>query len=340
MPNTNKHTQFLLALVALVALSVTVLAADPGLAYPAESEASNDKAGSLLVYNIYTSSVSAPNLEDTQIDITNTNTVSPAVLHLFFVEGATCSVSDAFVCLTPNQTASFLTSDIDPGVTGYLIVVAVDTATGCPRSFNFLIGDEFVRFTTGHRANLNAVAFSALYDGVLPDCGDDSATARIVFDGVTGYNSLPQVLALDNIPDRASGNSTLLILNRIGGDLATGAETLGSIFGILYDDVSNAFSFTTTAGSCQFRGLLTNNFPRTTPRFEQVIRAGRSGWMKLWLSSGAGLLGAVINRNPTAESAANAFNGGHNLHKLTLVEDPSKGMSSYTLPVFPPNCSF
>jgi hypothetical protein len=146
-------------------------------------------------------------------------------------------------------------------------------------------------------------------------------------------------LALDNLPDRASGNNTMLILNRIGGDLTTKADTLGSIFGILYDDAANSFSFTASAGSCQFRNSLTNNFPRTAPRLEQVIPAGRCGWIKLWLSSDAGLLGAMINLNPNADGAANAFNGGHNLHKLTVTTNTDDGLNTYIIPIFPSNCA-
>jgi uncharacterized repeat protein (TIGR01451 family) len=314
--------------------SVNALAG-PGQPYPSQSGASDDKAGSLLIYNIYRSSAASPEHENTRINLTNTNPSSDIVVHLFFVDGEACSVADAFICLTPNQTTTFLASEIDPGVTGYLVAIAVDGVTGCPRSFNFLIGDEFVRFSSGHRANLGAVAFAALYDGVLPECDDKSITATIAFNGTTGYNSLPRALALDNIPDRASGNDTMLILNRISGDLTTRANTLEAIFGILYNDTENAFSFTVAAGSCQFRSSLTNNFPRTTPRVEQIIPDGRSGWMKLWLSSDAGLLGAVINLNRNANSSPNAFNGGHNLRKLTLA---SGSLDTYTIPVFPPNC--
>ncbi len=339
MQTTHKRTNSLLALAALVILSVTALAADPGQAYPPQSEASDDKAGSLLIYNIYSSNAVSRSLEDTRINITNTSTGSPAFVHLFFVEGATCSVSDSYVCLTEAQTASFLTSDIDPGVAGYLIAVAVDGVTGCPRSFNFLIGDLLARFSTGHKVNLGAVAFSALYDGVLPGCNGNSATATIVFNGTTDYNVLPRALAFDNIPARASANDTLLILNRIGGDLASKADTLGSIFGILYDDASKASSFSFTAGSCQFRSSLTNSFPRTTPRIDQLIPAGRSGWMKLWLSSEAGLLGAMIIWNPNVDADADAFNGGHNLHRLTAATNAGNGLNTFTMPVFPPNCS-
>jgi hypothetical protein len=143
----------------------------------------------------------------------------------------------------------------------------------------------------------------------------------------------PRVLALDNIPDRTSGNDTLLVINRIGGNLGTGAQTLSAIFGILYDDAENAFSFSFATGACQFRSSLSNNFPRTTPRFETVIPAGRSGWMKLWGAVDIGLLGVAINFNPNAGGSSSAFNQGHNLHKLRLTSSVS-----LTIPIFSPGC--
>jgi hypothetical protein len=78
---------------------------------------------------------------------------------------------------------------------------------------------------------------------------------------------------------------------------------------------------------------LSNTFPRTTPRFESVIPAGRSGWLKIWSQSDIGILGAMINANANAGAQANAFAGGHNLHKLTLSTT-----NSYTIPIFPPSC--
>jgi hypothetical protein len=202
---------------------------------------------------------------------------------------------------------------------------------GCPTNFNYLIGDEYVKFSTGHAANLGAEAFSALAGG-LPFCNANSTTATLAFDGVS-YSSSPRALALDNIPDRASGNDTLLIVNRFGGNLATGAATLTSVFGILYDDAETGVSFTFNPGLCQFRSSLSNSFPRTTPRFETFIQAGRSGWMRLWSANDQGILGAAINANPNASSAAGAFNQGHNLHKLTLTTS-----MVLTIPIFPPSC--
>ena len=302
----------------------------PGGVLPATSEVSGQKPGSVLIYNVYTSSVASPNSQNTRINLTNTDTARSAFVKLFFVDGASCSVADNVICLTPNQTTSFLASDIDPGTTGYIVAVAVDSR-GCPTNFNNLIGDAYVKFSSGHAANLAAEAVSALAGG-LPPCNENSVTAQLNFDGVS-YNRIPRVLALDNIAARADGNDTLLILNRIGGNLATGAATLTSIFGVFYNDTETGVSFTFNPNLCQFRSSVTNNFPRITPRFEQFVQAGRSGWLKLYSTNDQGILGAAINFNPNAASAAGAFNQGHNLHKLTLTSG-----ASYIIPIIPPNC--
>ncbi|MDX2042997.1 MAG: HYR domain-containing protein, partial [Acidobacteriota bacterium] len=276
--------------------SITCPAVGPGGILPATSEASDQKAGSVLIYNVYTSSTD-PTKQNTRINITNVHLTRSAFVHLFFVaEG--CAIADSYICLTGNQTASFLASDLDPGTTGYLVAVAVDGIRGCPISFNYLIGDEYVKFNSGHAANLGAIAFSQIAGG-LPACDGNSVTAQLNFDG-TSYNRTPATLALSNVGSRADGNDTLLILNRIGGNLGIGASSLGTLFGILYDDAENALSFNVTGG-CQLRSSLSNNFPRTTPRFETFIPAGRTGWLKVFNQTGAiGMTGAAINFNANA----------------------------------------
>ncbi len=302
----------------------------PGSLPRTTSPANDQSAGSVLIYNIYTSSTDS-NRQNTRLSITNIEPVRTAFVHLFFVDGATCSVADSFICLTPNQTATFLASDLDPGTSGYLVAVAVDRK-GCPVNFNYLIGDEYVKLASGHAANLGAEAVTAIAGG-LPSCNENSTTAVLAFDGMS-YSVLPHVVALDNIPARADGNDTLLILNRIGGSLATGAATLTSIFGVLYDDAETALSFSFTPGTCQFRSVLSAGFPRTAPRFDSHIPAGRSGWMKLSISGGtAGMTGAVINFNANAGASAGAFNQGHNLHVLT-----NTNAATYTIPILPPSC--
>ena len=310
-------------------LTVNCPSSHPGTIPPATAEASDQKPGSVLIYNIYTSGSTSGNTQNTRINITNSHPTLPAFVHLFFVaEG--CSVADSYLCLTANQTASFLASDLDPGTTGYLVAVAVNSI-GCPTSFNYLIGDEYVKFATGHAANLGAIALSALAGG-RPACDSTSVIATLNFDGVS-YNRVPATLALDNVGSRADGNDMLLILNRIGGNLGIGASSLGTLFGILYDDSENALSFNVTGG-CQLRSLLTNNFPRTAPRFETFIPAGRTGWLRIYSQTGAiGMTGSAINFNANSVSSAGAFNQGHNLHALTL-----NATSSYVFPVFPPSC--
>lgn len=310
-------------------LTVNCPAPGPGGVFPSGAETSDQKAGSILIYNVFTSGATSGNSQNTRINITNTHMALPSYVHLFFI-AENCGVADSYICLTANQTASFLANDLDPGTTGYIVAVATNNI-GCPINFNYLIGDEYVKFTTGHAANLAAQAFSALPGG-LPPCDGNTVITSLNFDGVS-YNRAPATLALDNIGSRADGNDTLLILNRVGGNLGLGTSTLGTLFGILYNDAENAVSFSVN-GSCQLRSSLSNNLPRTTPRFDSFIPAGRTGWLKIYEQTGGlGITGAAINFNPNASASAGAFNQGHNLHVLTLTS----GMS-YILPVFPPNC--
>ncbi|HQR31801.1 MAG TPA: DUF11 domain-containing protein [Blastocatellia bacterium] len=317
----------------------------PGQCHPPGSQISDDKPGSILFYGLYTSAATSNDPQNnSRVSLTNTNSQLGVAVHLFFVDGASCSVADAFLCLTPNQTATFLMSDVDPGITGYIVAIAVDgpagTAdgnnTGCPVSFNYLIGSVFVKMTMSPRreAELAAESCASEFGSPVPGCNPNSSTAAINFNGIPGqgYNRLPRVLASSSIPARADGNSTLLVINRIGGNLGTGAAALGTLFGILYDDAENSASFS-LSGSCQIRGELTNNFPRTTPRFENFIPAGRTGWLKVWGENDIGLIGATINQNRNANAVANAFDGGHNMHKLTLA-----GSVTLTVPIFPPSC--
>ncbi len=285
---------------------------------------------SVLIFPIYTSNASNPASQNTRINLTNFHASKGVNLHLFMVDGESCSVAGANICLTANQTASVLASDLDPGTTGYLMAVAVD-ALGCPINFNFLGGDAYTKFDSGHRGNLTAQGVSALAGG-LPACDANSSIATLRFDGVS-YGALPRTVALSSIGSRADGNRPLLILDRVGGNLSNSAERLGPIFGLLYDDAEKAYSFSFNPNTCQFRSELGGSFPRTTPRMDTVIGAGRNGWLKFYASPDAALIGGAFNFNDNAASQPGAFNGGHGLHTLTTTNT-----ASVTIPVFPPTC--
>lgn len=311
---------------ATSSISTTCQSLGPGEVH-SPSQVSDQKAGSILVYPIYSSSVGV-NSQNARINITNIHQNLSAFIHIFFVAD-TCAISDAYICLTANQTASFLASDLDPGTTGYLVAIAVDGATGCPINFNYLIGDEYVKFTSGHAANLGAEAISAIAGGLAP-CGN-AEFVELKFDGLS-YNLLPTTLALGNLGARADGNETMLVVNAFGGDMRVSPATLGALFGVLYDDAENGFSFTISSGACQFRAIINSTTPRTTPRLDQVIPAGRTGWMRFWHRTGQAIFGAAINFNSSI-GAPGAFTGGHNLHKLTLVNS-----ARMVVPVLPPSC--
>lgn len=325
------------AIIWLVVCGGAAQGADPGTVPPSDTGFSDQKAGSVLVYTVYTSSATALGEQNTRINITNNSTASAAFIHLYYIVGATGNVGDAFICLTATQTASFLASDIDPGTTGYLVAVVVDGVNGCPMSFNSLTGDEYVKFASGHLGQLNAVALAAGFSGLMPGCSASSVTATLVFNGSsTGYDQLPRVLVADKVLCPAESNNSLFFLMRLGGNFSLslgGVSAIGALTGFLYDDAGNQYPFNLTTSSRLFQASLSDSFPMTTPSLSAIVPPSRRGWMKIYSTADVGLLGAVINFNPNAVTIRAAFNGGQSLHALTLSTS-----NSIIVPVFPPSC--
>ncbi len=297
----------------------------PGDPYPGtpNSLSSDQRPGSILIFPYYTSDATGATQHDTRFSITNTDSFLPAYLHMFFVDGNSCSVADNFICLTPSQTVSFLASDLDPGVPGYLIVIAVDK-NGCPTNFNRLIGESYIKQPPGFVANLGAVAVPAI-DVTACDISETFTTINL--DGKQ-YNRLGRVLAFDNIPSVTDGNTTMVVLNSIGGNLGETARNIGPLFGLLFDDQETGFSFSLNPAVCQLRATFGASFPRSAPRFTEVIPSGHSGWIKLGLQNEGAMVGVMLN----ASSNTSGYRGGHNLHMLTL------GNTNLTIPIIAPPC--
>jgi hypothetical protein len=267
-----------------------------------------------LIYPLYSSRIADPAREDSRITLTNLDSTRHISVRLFFIPDDAAATADSFICLKPNQTTAILASAFDPNITGYVIALAVDPQTGCPINFNFLIGDVFVKLSSGHQANLRAESFAALVERPAI-CEIGNSTAEIKFDGIH-YQALPKVLAASHIPSPPDGNLTLLVIDRLGGNLSVAPDAPWQIIGVLFDDLEKGYSFEFKSDRRQCRMTLSNTFPRTSPRISRIIPSGQSGWLKLW--SEEGLVGAILNFNSNSQSSSAAFNHGRNLHRMTF----------------------
>ena len=352
MSNMQKLFCVLFALLAPITLALTTSSAQTGpVAAPSPSAPSDQKAGSVLLYNYFGASTTTADPEETLINLTNNHASQSATAHLFFVDGSSGAVKDSFVTLAPNQTYSLLASSLVSRFRGYLIAVAVDSQTGCPTSFNYLTGDEYVRLASGHTAILNAVAFAALYRGTLANCGmrptaapSEVATAQLDLDGVS-YDAASSLLGLDSFRRPSADSSTLLLINRLGGNLSQGVQPIGELDGVTYDPSGEGFKFTGQAVGPQLRQEL-GDLLSTDPNQAQTNDPGRLGRLQLGTAEGIALTGAAIslNRNAallpasTSDSSSTsaptssimALNGGRNLRYLATAK------ASLIIPVSPP----
>ncbi|NOT63003.1 MAG: hypothetical protein HOP19_22575 [Acidobacteria bacterium] len=278
-----------LALALTLCGSFAALAQDP-----------NDlKPGSVLFFNRYTSDGAQPDREDTQINLTNTHTTQSVTLHLFAVEGSSCTVADSFLSLTPNQTAQFFTSDFDPGVQGYLMAVAYSGYA--PRQFNYLLGTAYVWQADGKQADLPALAVQKLntvvnggYDGMV----------SLNFDGVN-YGRLPSTVALSSFNSQVTDQTCVYLYSPSNMVIGNGAQF--SVFTLVYNDREAANSTSATV-RCYTEIKLSSL--RVLGTINGFIPAGSTGWMKM--SASRALLGASLSKN-------SQFAGGRNLSCLALL---------------------
>ena len=325
-----------LGLLSLAGLYCPALAqttiVGPGILPGTDAFVSDQKPGSILFYTYYESSSTNTSV-NTRINLTNTNPQQTAFVHVFFI--ASCSPADAYLCLTPSQTMSVTTADFDPDAKGYIVAVAVEGGTptapgsGCPISFNWLIGNEYIKLAGGFTATLGAEAVAARFNGSLAGCATGDLSATLNLDGAT-YDRIGGVLSADNIPSRLDGNQIRLIVIGPHGDLSTSGGETGMLFGALYDESEQPHSFR-LGGDCLVNILLDNKSVRIlNGGFDAVIGLGRSGWIRFWSLDGHALLGALLITNSTPSN--NSFTGGHTLHKLTMAN------TSLTIPLFTPVC--
>lgn len=331
MTFTNKHISQSLLIVAFALVSAISVFAQ---AIPDNAPISDQKPGSVLIFNYYVSKSTDISFENTRMGITNTNAQQAGQMSLFFIDTDSGKVMSSYICLAPNRAVSWLISDVDPDVKGYMIAVSVD-ATGRPNKFNYFTGSESVKTASGYRADLNAEAISALVESpTVFDGLNNGVAAWLKFDDVR-YNKVPGALVLDYIPSIADGNKTMVIVNQIGGSLLNGGkpEDLGPMTGTVYDMATKAYFWQTAVNNCQLRKVIANDFPQTGPNMSAAIPAGTYGWMKFWPHTpNKGMTGAVLYLNPNTSSNVSRFTGGRNLNHLRLTAD------ELTIPIIIPQC--
>jgi hypothetical protein len=266
--------------------------------------AQNSRPGSVLFFNRYTSDPNNPQLSDTQINITNINPVQSASVHLFFVEGTNNQVASFGLSLMPNQTLSFLTSQFDPGVKGYLLAVATDGSV--PVQNNSLIGTALIRESDGHQVLLPAFPIAKISPGqVAKDSNEDSV--RLRFNGIE-YERLPGSLAVASFNSETADASSLIVYSP-ASDLVSGSTDTINIYSLIFDDAQRSIP-----GNFSIQGYRAGPLSAFFNRQRGITRHSpmpKMGWIRLSAGS-LPILGAVINRGAGVTS-------GYNLPSLTLL---------------------
>ncbi|HYE73313.1 MAG TPA: hypothetical protein VEF04_08280, partial [Blastocatellia bacterium] len=295
---------------------------------------SDQKAGSVLVFPYYTSTSNGIT-SDTLLQITNVcNGPSASAgipnysyLHLFFMNGANCSPADTFVCLTPNGSIQILASVYDPGITGYLIAVAVNES-GVPTQNNCFIGSAFVRNDDNKIiGSYGAEAFVKNASGTASV--NANGTATINLDGID-YDAAPVQFSVQ-VQDPARADEWV-ILASISGDLGAKLESTSQDgVGILYreDEVSASFQ-PQIGGGCWSQTSLDKTKIRIVPGSFDTFLNFSSGYLKFRVSVPA--VGLLVSKQGSSGTPLNRWSGIRTLHKTDF------GTAQLIAPIFPPYC--
>jgi hypothetical protein len=266
---------FTLLLVTLPLLCAVAQAQNPdGDSIGRGDEIHDQRAGSMLIYNYYTSGESA----DTRITLTNTSETSSVYLSLYFVNGATGEVLPGWFYLDPTQTLSFLVSEYDPNTTGYIIAIASDYEAS-PLQFDYLIGKAAIALASGHQATLGALAVP-----IKPGNFGNS------------YAAAPRKLAVDQIPSPSDGVKQMLVVNRIDGSLINGMPGIGALECDLFNQYGARFTFVSRSFGPQTRTFFYDlaDTETTSNNLYNFLPSGEYGWLRLRPTESGAITGAVL----------------------------------------------
>ena len=271
----------------------------------------DQKPGSTLFFNRYTSSASNPTRENSTLNITNTNPTTAAFVRLFLVSGTTCQTTELQFCLAAQETVSLLMSDFDPGVRGYAMAVATNVQ-GQPIQFNWLAGNVVVKQTASnvggpYSSLLGAVALAKRKDGTIANV---NGLAEMIFDDVN-YDRLPGQLAFDSVPSQVgAANLTVLSVYRPLTDLASIPSAAVQITGWSKNSSGQVASSAGNLNSTCYSDVMMSTFRLQPTVINQFIPSGSTGWFSASSADLMPLMGSQFN---TGE-----FNGGNNARPLAF----------------------
>lgn len=280
-------------------------------AVSAASIIGDQKPGSVLFFNRYTSSASNPTRDNSTLNITNTSPTTTTFVRLFLVSGTTCQPTEIQLCLAAQETVSLLMSDLDPGVRGYAMAVATNSQ-GLPIQFNWLTGNVVVRQTASNVSGsysslLGAVALAKRKDGAIANV---NGLAEMVFDDVN-YDRLPGQVAFDSVPSQVgASNLTVVSLYRPITDFTSIPNASVQITGWSKNNSGQVAASAGTLNSTCYSDVLMSTFRLQPTVINQFVPSGSTAWFAASAVDLLPLMGSQFN--------SGEFNGGNNARPLTF----------------------
>lgn len=272
----------------------------------------DQKPGSILFFNRYTSSASNPTREDTTLNLTNTSPSAGAFVRLFLVNGSTCQTQELSICLAAQQTASFQMSDLDPGVKGYIVAVATNAA-GEPTSFNYLTGGAVVKQPAANiggafTSMLPAIAIARRRDGDVKAGANNEA--EMIFDDVN-YDRLPAQNAIDGIPSQTSAaNSTTMSVYRPMANLSGGvANAAIQLTGWGMGDGGQVIVSTGNLTTACYGDFAVSSLRLAPVALPQLLPSGKTAWFAISTADLQPLMAVQLN--------SGQYNSGSNARALS-----------------------
>ena len=274
-----------------------------------QSALSNLKAGSILFFPKYASNSGSPARVNTIISLTNTNPRDSVIVRMAWIHD--CQVDNTFVTLAGNQTQTLLASLENPGQSGYLMAMSVNS-NGIPTQFNWLIGSATLRSNEGFTATYNAVGIAKRTAGAVQSAS--MTEVPVIFNDVQ-FDRLPELVAVDHLQNQDATQSTgqgdtvntnLTLLSPLSS-LSGGVAEPMKVTAVVYDQSGRPFP-QTIDGSCAMEKRAADFW--TDPALATIISPQRPGWARFAAANGTRAL-PLLGLSLTNEPAAGLGNARH-----------------------------